>query len=112
MTLAIGIDVGGTFIKAALVSEAGEIKKRTRIETGASGGVAEIESRIGKVHGDLSVSGLAGVGIGVPGMVRVDDGVVVQSPNIPAWKGYEARQRLAGRLGLEVIVDNDANMAS
>jgi glucokinase len=112
MRHAVGIDVGGTFIKAALVSETGEVKKRTKIETAAAGGAGEIENRIGQAYGDLAEPGLAGVGIGVPGMVRMDSGVVVQSPNIPAWKNYEARRRLGDRLGLEVIVDNDANMAA
>jgi glucokinase len=112
MTSTVGIDIGGTFIKAALVSGEGRVLRRARVASGVEGGADEIERRVEEAVGELGGGGIRGVGIGVPGMVRMDDGVVVRSPNIPAWNEYPARERLGARLGLGVVVDNDANMAA
>jgi len=113
MVQAMGIDVGGTYIKAAIVDGEGRVLRRSRIETGASGGAEEIERRIRKVFLELSESGdVQGVGVGVPGMVRFPEGTVVRSPNIAVWSNYPAAQRLAAGLGVAVTVDNDANMAA
>jgi len=112
MTSTVGIDIGGTFIKAALVSGEGKVMRRARVASGVEGGADEIERRVEEAVGELGGGGVRGVGIGVPGMVRMDDGVVVRSPNIPAWNDYPARERLSARLGIGVVVDNDANMAA
>jgi len=109
---AVGIDIGGTFIKGALVSANGEIVKREKSPTGVEFGVEGIESRIETVFRTLKNSDVIGVGIGVAGMVNFSRGVVVQSPNIPSWKNYEAKDRLKKRLGIEVVIDNDANLAA
>lgn len=112
MKYAVGIDIGGTFIKGALVSANGEIVKREKSPTGVEFGVEGIESRIETVFRTLKNSDVIGVGIGVAGMVNFSRGVVVQSPNIPSWKNYEAKDRLKKRLGIEVVIDNDANLAA
>jgi glucokinase len=73
--------------------------------------VEEIERRIEQVVEELGREGVAGLGVGVPGAVR-PDGLVIRSPNIPAWRDYPARTRLGRRLGLPVSVENDANVAA
>jgi len=108
----IGIDVGGTFIKAGAVSGEGRILRRAKVATGVEGGVAEIEERMAEVFRRLFLPGVCAAGVGVPGMVRFADGVVVRSPNIPPWRDYPAARVLSEQLGVPVSVDNDANMAA
>ena len=115
MTLAIGIDVGGTFVKAGLVDESGAVIGRADGPTNAAAGEREIEKGILALVRELKAAAPAapaGVGIGVPGMVRIAEGIVVQSPNISCWKEYRAKERLEAAVGEPVILDNDANMAA
>jgi glucokinase len=110
MTEHVGVDVGGTFIKAGRVDGAGRILDRVVVPTDVEGGVDAIESRIREVVSKLGHAGSCGVG--VPGAVDHDRGVVRSSPNIPCWKDYPARERLAAALGCSVALDNDANCAA
>ncbi len=115
MSFAIGIDVGGTFIKAGLVDESGAVIRRAEGPTNAAAGEYEIEKGILALVSELKVAAPAapaGVGIGVPGMVRIAEGIVVRSPNISCWKEYRAKERLEAVIGETVTLDNDANMAA
>ncbi|MFH1436018.1 MAG: ROK family protein [Pseudomonadota bacterium] len=115
MPFAIGIDVGGTFVKAGLVDEAGAVAMRAERPTNAAAGEHEIEKGILAIVSELKAAAPAapaGVGIGVPGMVRIAEGIVARSPNIACWKDYRAKERLEAALGETVILDNDANMAA
>lgn len=111
---AIGVDIGGTFIKAGVVSQTGRILKQVMVPSGVKGGVEAIESRIKEAVEELvSFDGnVCGVGVGVPGMIDVKRGIVVSSPNIPCWKNYRAVERLSSVVRFEVVVDNDANLAA
>ncbi|ACO45340.1 ROK family transcriptional regulator [Deinococcus deserti] len=52
------------------------------------------------------------VGLGVPGPVDQDTGRVIRPPNMPGWDGEPVREALQRHLGLEVLVDNDANLGA
>lgn len=114
---AIGIDLGGTDIKGAVVSDAGEILLREKVETQPEGGAEGIAERIvglveslSEKHG-VSAPETAGIGVGVPGVTRAD-GVVVIAPNLD-WHHVPFRQILSDRLpGATVALDNDANVAA
>jgi len=109
---AIGIDIGGTFIKAAAIDGEGRVLRRAKAPTGVEGGARLVEERICAAVDGLRSPATAAAGIGVPGMVRWPEGVVAQSPNIPPWRDYPAAAALGARIGLPVTVDNDANMAA
>lgn len=111
MSDTIGIDVGGTFIKAGLVSGDGSIVRRVKLPTDVDGGVEAIESRILQAARDLRAS-VGTVGIGLPGIVDPREGIVRISPNIPCWTDYPARQRLGDLLGTRPVVENDASCAA
>ena len=115
--LAIGVDVGGTRIKAGLVDRAGHLVK-------ASGGdspgrmtdpAKAVEATVEVVHDLLRrldpATAIVGVGVGVAGFVDGGSGEVVYAPHL-AWRNEPLAQVLQARLGLPVVVDNDANAAA
>jgi glucokinase len=60
----------------------------------------------------FSSATLAGIGIGVPGIIDMDAGVLRESPNLPGWEDYPVRDEIERRLGTKVILENDANSAA
>jgi glucokinase len=103
----MGIDVGGTFIKHALVSAQGTPIDEQRMPTPATPqGV--IEAIVGCVAQHNNVLGL---GVGMPGVVDAH-GCVHHPPNIAGWTSVPLQAILSERLGIPVAVDNDANAAA
>jgi glucokinase len=108
--LTIGIDIGGTKVMAGVVDGAGTVlAKRLRPTPGAD--VAAVERTIVDVVEELRVDfDVAAVGIGAAGFVDVARSRVMFSPHL-AWRDEPLRDAVMGRLGLPVVVDNDANTA-
>lgn len=110
--LAIGVDLGGTYLKLALVDGAGEIHERLTLPTGgADGQAAVIERMLGGIAalrqraGDAPVTA---VGIGVPGMVDMATGVTGDLPNLPGrWTGVPVGPEIRAATGLPVALIND-----
>ncbi len=117
MRTAVGIDLGGTFIKGAVVDEEGTIVIKEEIPTHAERGPADILRRIEELvrvligRSGVELSECAGVGIGVPGFIDTEAGVAVEVINI-GWKNVFVRDPLAQALGLPVYMENDANAAA
>jgi glucokinase len=57
-------------------------------------------------------SSLAGIGIGVPGIIDLATGMVRESPNLPGWSDFPVRDEIEKRLGARVVLENDANSAA
>src|SRR4029077_18037220 len=55
---------------------------------------------------------LLGVGIGVPGIIDLDTGMVLESANLQGWSEYPVRNEIEKRLGAPVTLENDANVAA
>ncbi len=115
--LAVGVDLGGTSIKAALVErDRGLIHEVTR-PTYAEEGPERVIERIGEVAEALIAEAperaIAGVGIGAPGAINWERTTVSHPPNFPGWETINLRDRLRERLGrrMVVLVENDANVA-
>jgi glucokinase len=53
-----------------------------------------------------------GVGVGVPGIVYVESGVLRKAPNLPGWEDFPVRDEIRAQLGVGVVLDNDANAAA
>lgn len=117
MSFAVGIDLGGTDIKGAIVSPEGAILHQDRIPTEASNGPDAVADRIVTLakklcddHGSTSADA-TGLGIGVPGVTRAD-GTVVLAPNLD-WHQVPFKTKLEERLGdTRIEIDNDANVAA
>ncbi|GFN24087.1 ROK family protein [Thermanaeromonas sp. C210] len=113
----LGIDIGGTSIKAGIVSREGRVLAKSQIPTAKEAGVAGVLDRVTKLVDALrSQAGpdglpLAAAGVGVPGSVEVDRGLVRLAPNL-GWRDVPLREKLQDLLKVPVIVDNDAHMAA
>lgn len=109
---AIGIDIGGTKIAAALVDEAGAIRRRERVPTPAGDPGAILDAVVALVERlARHAEPIAGVGVAAAGFIDAAQSVVYYAPNIN-WRSEPFRDRLAARMPeLVVTVDNDANAA-
>ena len=114
----IGIDLGGTFIKFALLDEsmslAGALQLPTPASAGPDGvietmisGATELLDREGISSGDV-----VGVGIGSPGPLDLDAGVVIGTPNMSDFVNVPLRDRVGDGLGIQTVLENDANAAA
>jgi glucokinase len=112
---AIGVDIGGTSVKLGLVDSKGRILARETFKSGRTSGRAEILDGLCACVGRLAAEArrrklrLAGVGIGAPGPIDVERGLVYFFPNLPGWKNTPLRKILEKKLRMPVRLDNDAN---
>ena len=112
----IGIDLGGTSLKAALVSPTGEIINETRIDTELRNPQAlfkQVTETAMSLRDDKKAGGqVAGIGIGIPGLVNRKTNRIELMPNLPALSEIDITSELSNQTGLPVILDNDANTAA
>jgi glucokinase len=109
----IGVDIGGTNIKIAAVSDDGRVLARGLVETPAGEGPARA---FGRIHdaarylaGRLSIGG---VGIGCAGLIDVRRGILHESPNLPAWRNAPLARIARSHFRLPIVVENDATSAA
>lgn len=107
----VGIDLGGTFFKVGLVEvESGKIQKKIERETKVHEGREKVIDRMAQAIIEIA-EGIEylGVGIGSPGSIDHDKGIVRFSPNFPDWVNFELGGMLSNILKKPVFVENDAN---
>jgi glucokinase len=118
----IGVDLGGTNIVVGAMSADGKQHFAMRsIPTSAESGAEGVADRIvGLIEGVIldtlaetnsSRRDVIGVGVGAPGPLDREKGLVVVAPNL-GWKNFPLRDRISERLRLPVTLDNDANCAT
>ena len=113
----IGIDLGGTNIKAALVRETGEILCEASRPTGLPRPAAAVCDDIVRTADEVlakagrSRADAAGLGIGCPGTVDDAAGIVRYSNNL-GWQDFPLREYLQAKMGLPAALGNDANAAA
>lgn len=116
MTYIIGVDLGGTYIKAGAVTRDGEILYETSIpsqaEVSPQAVVVQIAKAVAAVKENQAGNQLEGVGIGSPGMVDLDGGTVKYPPNFSNWTTFRLGEETAKKIGGHVEVENDANAAA
>jgi glucokinase len=114
---AVGVDLGGTNLRVAVVDEHGRMLEKLitpTVELRTSERVIDrmcehIQHLIQKHRGTGT---LHGIGIAIPGIIDLDTGVLRECPNLPGWYDYPARDEIERRLGTKVILENDANAAA
>jgi len=113
----LGVDIGGTKVAAGLVSREGQILKQIREPMQASG-TAELALRAVTVAIDsLSAAaqeygGFDGIGICAPGPLDPRAGIILNPPNLTAWRDYPLQEKIASIYHLPVKLDNDGNAAA
>ena len=111
MHLTIGVDVGGTKVAAGVVDEYGRIVEKLKRSTPAAS-----PEQTAEVIGDVVIEllgrhAVAAVGIGAAGFVEETRSTVLFAPNL-AWRDEPVQKRIEDRIGMPVLVENDANAAA
>jgi glucokinase len=112
----IGVDLGGTNLRVAAVDASGHIIDRISEPAIYDGGpefiIAEICRTIVTLRDRVGANGLRGVGIGIPGFIDIEKGIVMGSANLPGFERLPVRDRIQDLLGTPIILENDANAAA
>ncbi|MHB8719513.1 MAG: ROK family protein [Candidatus Dormibacteria bacterium] len=112
MRTVVGVDLGGTNIRAAVATGAHTHEPPVHVSTPAQDGPeAVIEAIAGCVERALGGRRAEGLGIGIPGPLDPRSGRVYAAPQLRGWENIDAGDSLARRLGCQVAVNNDANLA-
>lgn len=117
MNYILTADIGGTKLATALFDEAGTLVERHEIRSENEDGeklylsLVESFEKLCK-HQEVSLSEIAGVSLGIPGIVDVDAGIAIFQNNLP-WRDFPLKERLLELFtNAEIIVDNDVYMAT
>ncbi len=116
MEYIIGVDLGGTFIKAGPVSKQGnllyEISIPSQAEVSPESVVSQITKAVKTITSKYPHDKLLGVGVGSPGLVDLDGGTVKYPPNFKNWTVFRLGDETSKSTGVRVEVENDANAAA
>ena len=115
--IAIGVDIGGTSIKGAAITDQGEILDRFSLKMDR---LAEPEITYGKMCDEIEKflldkpykNEIVGIGLGVPGILNRPEGIVKSSPNMPKWINFKIIDFVQKKLNLPVKIVNDASSAA
>jgi glucokinase len=111
----IGIDLGGTKIAGVLATPSGKVLMDVQIPTEARKGKKRVIENIKKAVHTLKESHkvkIKAIGIGAPGPILYEKGIVIEAPNLPGWKRVTLKKTLEKEFRVPVFVDNDANCAA
>ena len=115
----VGLDVGGTTMKAGVVDETGHllapaVSLPTAPERGQEAGLAQMAAtiRLAVASAGLRLNQLAAVGVAVPGLIDIPAGILRDPINLRPWRDVPVRRYLADLFGLPTAFQNDANAAA
>jgi glucokinase len=112
----IGLDLGGTNLRAAAIDASGSILDTVSAPSTPSLGrefvLDAITGAVNRLRERFASHTLAGIGIGVPGFILIEPGVIRNSNNLPCLEDFPIRDEIERRLGAWVILENDANAAA
>ena len=113
----IGVDLGGTNLRIAAVDVNGHLVEKVTLGTKVSLGRDHVLNDMCDAIQHLSEkyknsAKMLGIGIGVPGIIDMETGLLRESPNLPGWAEYPVRAEIERRLTTMVILENDANVAA
>lgn len=114
----LGVDLGGTNIKAGVVDDSGHALSRvevaTEAEKGAEHGIARIcaAARQAVMRCGKTLADIAAVGVGSPGPLDLKAQILIDPHNLPGWLNLPLAKRVGESLGLPAVLQNDANAAA
>jgi len=111
----IGIDIGGTNLRGALVNKDGDILKRMKILSHADQGIDKLIDNLAGFIKDISEGeNVRDIGLGIPGIIDSKNGIITQAPNILNVHDYPLRAALNKKLGSDIhlVIENDSNSAA
>lgn len=114
----LGLDLGGTNIKAGVTDDAGRLLAKVSLPTHADQGPEAVMAALAAAAeqaaaaAKMALPDIAAIGIGSPGPIDFRLGVVISTPNIPGFEQMPLAQRIAERTGRPTSLENDANAAA
>jgi len=107
--ISIGVDLGGTNLRIAAVDEQGGLVEKvtlgTRVSLGRDRVIDDMCDAIQRMSEKFKdTAPLLGIGIGVPGIIDMQTGLLRESPNLPGWAEYPVRAEIERRLKTIVIL--------
>ncbi len=115
----VGIDIGGTNIKVGLVNASGKIVARTVLKTE---NCSKNKNKLIKAiilameelleEKKLHKKNVVGIGIGLPGLVNAEKGIVTTLPNIDGWRNVPLEKIMKKETGISTFIDNDVNLVT
>lgn len=113
---AICLDIGGTFIKHAVITQDGKISAKDREKTcnrEREGLINQVLSIIEKLAGTLDKDEIKGIGISSAGQIDHNTGrIIYATSNLPGWTGVELSKIVSEHFGMDCYVENDVNAAA
>ena len=109
MKYAVGIDVGGTNTRVALINDEYKIVDRVQFSTDTQNPQVTLE----KINNVIKGFGqkIEGIGISCPGPLDLIHGIILETPNLPGWHYFHLTEELQNITGIKVQLQNDANLA-
>jgi glucokinase len=111
----VGVDLGGTKINTALVNLEGSIVKEVTVKTEADKGedvvMEKLLKTIDEVLEGINLDEVKSIGIGSPGPLDIEKGLIVYTPNLP-FKNFNIVEPVKKKYELDTYLDNDANVAT
>ncbi|OOM13773.1 ROK family protein [Clostridium saccharobutylicum] len=112
MSYLIGIDIGGTNLRAAVISKEGEIIENFKVNNEVENGAAyNLDKLIDEIKIQWNNYEVEKVGVGAPGPLDLKNGKILNPPNLKGWENFNIKNYLSEKLNLPVKVNNDANVA-
>ena len=105
----VGVDIGGTQTRVALVNDIGEVFKKEAFKTLKDNPVENL-NKINEIIKSFNVD-VVGVGISCPGPLDLKNGIVLTPPNLPGWHNFHLKAESEKIMQLPAFVENDANLA-
>ncbi|MCH1624315.1 ROK family protein [Ferdinandcohnia quinoae] len=113
MSMRVGIDLGGTNVRVALINKEGAILDLLQAATEASKGYKHTINKMSEMINQIcDGKEIEGIGIGAPGPLDNKTGVILSPPNLPDWDHVPIVKILKERFGTTVILNNDASVAA
>ena len=116
--LFLGLDLGGTNVKAGVVRDDGAVVSSESVETNAAKGpdhgVEQIvrAGRLAVEVAKVSLSQITAIGLATPGTMDIPGGLLLNPPNLPGWTNFPIRDRVGSELRRPIVLQNDANAAA
>jgi glucokinase len=113
----IGVDLGGTNLRVAAITIDGQMLEKitlgVKLALGRDYVIGEMCDAIQRLTEKYRATGkFIGAGIGVPGIIDKETGMMRMSANLPGWSDYPVRDEIERRLGTRIFLDNDAKVAA
>ena len=112
MNYFIGVDIGGTNIRACIIDEGNNIVDKFKIKNEVSEGPTKnIDNLYNEINKRWHSYNIKSLGVACPGPLDLKNGIIINPPNLIGWENFQIKDYMSEKFKLPVIVNNDANVA-